>query len=160
MLGARDHVDPRIRRQFGIGSAVRVGVHERRALLPVFGGAVGLDDQRIGWRAGQDRGGPAGERIGRRRIAEREPVLGVEPVLMLRRGAAGYAEAVVGEHLAGAGDMAEDAVEDAAALAVAVHAEFEEMPQKAAALRHAKADRMADLRAVPPSRSSPACGGG
>ncbi len=67
---------------------------------------------------------------------------------MLGRGAAGHAEAVVGEHLAGPGDMAEDAIEDAPALAVAVHAELEEMPQEAAALRHAEADRMADLRAV------------
>ena len=38
---------------------------------------------------------------------------GIEPVLVLGRGAAGHAEAVIGEHLAGAGDMAEHAVEHA-----------------------------------------------
>src|SRR5205085_12390411 len=118
------------------------------ALLPVFGRGVGLDDKRVGWRAVEDRAGLAGKRIGRGGIAEREPVLGVEPVLMLCCGAAGHAEAMVGEHLAGPGDMAEDAVKNAAAPGVAVHPELEEMAQEAAALRHAETDRMADLEIV------------
>ena len=67
---------------------------------------------------------------------------------MLCRGAARHAKAVVGEHLAGAGDMAHDPIEHAPARAVAVHPEFEEVPQKAAALRHAETDRVADLGIV------------
>src|SRR3984893_9360879 len=146
MLGPGDQVDPRIRRQFGVGSAARVGVHQRGALLPIFGRSIGLDGQRVGRVAVQDRAGMAGERVAGDGIAEREPVFGIEPVLVLGRGAAGHAEAVVGEHLAGAGDMAEDAIEDAAALGVAVHAKLEEMPQEAAALRHPEADRVTDFR--------------
>src|SRR5207248_9422298 len=72
----------------------------------------------------------------------------IGPVLMLGRGAARHAKAVVGEHLAGAGDMAEHTVEHAPARAVAVHPEFEEMAQEAAALRYAEADRMPDLGIV------------
>jgi hypothetical protein len=51
---------------------------------------------------------------------------------------------VIGEHLAGAGDMAHQAVEDAAPLPVVVHAELEEMTQKTPALRDAKGERVAD----------------
>jgi hypothetical protein len=38
---------------------------------------------------------------------------------------------VIGEHLAGGGDMAQHAVEDRPPMPVIVHAELEEMPQKA-----------------------------
>ena len=148
MLRAGDQVDPRIRRQFGVLRAARIGVHERGALLPVFGRGVGLDDQWVARLAVEDRAGLAGKRIGRGGIAERKPVLRIQPVLMLCRGAAWHAKAMVGEHFAGAGDMAEHTVEHAPARAVAVHPEFEEMAQEAAALRYAEADRMPDLGIV------------
>ena len=78
-------------------------------------------------------------RTGRRRaVLNGNQFSGIEPVLVLGRGAAGHAEAVVGEDLAGTGDMAEDAVEDLAAALVGVHPEFEEMAQKPPALRHAE----------------------
>ena len=69
---------------------------------------------------------------------------------MLRRGAARHREAVVGEHLAGAGDMGQHAVEDASAMPVVVHPEFEEMAQKAAGLRHAEGERVLDRTASLP----------
>ena len=117
---------------------------QRGALLPILGRAVGLDDFEAGRQGRQNATGVAADRIGRKRHAEREPVLRKKPILMLRRGAAGHAEAVIGEHLAGAGDMAEHAVEDAPPGAVRVHAELEEMAQKAAALRYPEAERMID----------------
>ena len=95
--------------------------------------------------AGQDAAAVAGNRVGGRRRAEREPVFRVEPVLVLGRGAPGHAKAVIGEDLAGPGDMAEDAVEHPLAGRVGVHPEFEEMAQEAAALRHAKGQRVADF---------------
>jgi hypothetical protein len=57
--------------------------------LPVLGRAVGLDDQGVGRIAPEDRSGLPRERIGRDRIAEREPVLRVEPVLVLGCGLLG-----------------------------------------------------------------------
>jgi hypothetical protein len=113
MLGPGDHVDPDIRRQIGVGSAGRVGVDQRGTLLPVLGRAVGLDYQRVGRMAPEDSSGLARERVGRDRIAKREPVLGIEPVLVLGGGAPRHAEAVVGEHLARTRDVAHDPVEDA-----------------------------------------------
>src|ERR1044071_2930669 len=67
---------------------------------------------------------------------------------MLCRGAPRHAKAVVGEYLAGPGEMAHHAIEDAPARAVAVHAELEEMPQKTAALRHTETDRVPNLGIV------------
>jgi len=134
MPGAGDHVDPDIRRQICVTAASRVGVHERSPFLPVFGRAVGLDDQRVGRMALQDGTCLARERVGRDRVAEREPVLGIEPVLVLGCGAPRHAEAVVGEHLAGAGDVAHDTIEDAQSAPVVVHAELEKMAQKSPAL--------------------------
>jgi hypothetical protein len=61
MLGAGDQVDPDIRRQIGVMPSSGVGVDQRGALLPVLGRAVGLDDQRIGLTAEQDRAGLARE---------------------------------------------------------------------------------------------------
>src|SRR5208282_4473765 len=90
----------------------------------------------------------ARERVGRDGVAEREPILRVEAVLVLRRGASRHAEAVVGEHLAGAGDVAHDTVKDAPPAPVIVHAELEEMAQKAPALRDAKRKRVADAGTV------------
>src|SRR5439155_12124201 len=66
------------------------------------------------------------------------------PVLVLRRGAPGHTKAVVGEDLAGARDMAEDAVEHRLAGLVGIHSQLEEMAQEAAALRHAERQRVAD----------------
>ena len=68
--------------------------------------------------------------MGHHCVAERKPVLRMEPVLVLRRGAAWHGEAVVGEHLAGTGDMGEDAIEYTSAVPVIVHAELEEVPQE------------------------------
>ena len=127
VLRAGDHVGARVRRQFEILSSARVDVHKRGALLPVFGRGVDLDDERIGRPAFEDGALVAGKWIGRDRLAERKPVLRIEPVLVLRRGAARHREAVIGEHLAGARDMRQHAVEDALAAPVLVHAEFEEM---------------------------------
>src|SRR6266700_990501 len=120
-------------------------MHERGALLPILGRAVGLDDLRVGRGAGRKCTALAGYRIGGGRLAEREPVFRIEPVLVLRRSAARHAKAVIGEDLAGAGDVAEDAVEHDLAGLVGVHPELEKMAQKAAALRHAERQRMADL---------------
>ena len=134
MLGAGDHVDPDIRWQGGVVPAGRIGVHKRGALLPILGRAVSLDDQRVG----------------RDRVAEREPVFWVEPVLVLGSGASRHSKAVVGEHLAGAGDMAHHTIEDAPAVPVVVHAELEERAQKTPALRDAKGKRVAHAGIVRP----------
>src|SRR5271167_4013196 len=48
VLRAGNQVDPDIRWQIGVIAAGRIGVHQRSALLPVLGRAVGLDDQRVG----------------------------------------------------------------------------------------------------------------
>src|SRR5947199_50316 len=82
----------------------RVDMHGRGALLPVFGRAVGLDDLGVGRGAGRKCAALAGNRVAGSSLAEGEPVFGIEAVLVLRRGAAGHAEAVIGEDLAGAGD--------------------------------------------------------
>ena len=76
---------------------------------------------------------------------------------MLGRGAAGHAEAVIGEDLAGAGDMAEDAVEHPLPGLVGVHAEFEEMAQEAPALRHAKGRARGGFRSLPESERVAGC---
>ena len=137
MVGAGDHVDPDIGRQIGVIAAGRLGVHQRSALLSVLGRTVGLDDERVGHVALEDRAGLARKRVGCDRVAEREPVLRIEAVLLLGRGAPRHAEAVVGKHLAGAGDMAHHAVEDAPPMPVVVHPELEEVAQKTTALRDA-----------------------
>jgi len=67
---------------------------------------------------------------------KRKPVLRIEPVLVLCRGAAWHREAVVGEHLAGTGDVGEHSVEDASTMPVVIHAQFEEVAQKTACLRN------------------------
>jgi hypothetical protein len=68
----------------------------------------------------------------------------MEAVLVLGGGASRHAEAVIGEHLAGAVDMAQHAVEDAPPMPIVVHAELEKMTQKTSALRDAKGECMAD----------------
>src|SRR5439155_19567697 len=102
----------------------------------------------------EQRSGLARERIGRARRAEREPVLGVKAVLVLRGGAARLAEGVIGEHLAGTGGVRIDTVEDAAPALVLVHAELDEMAQVPSRLRAAKRHRMADAGAL---AALPAC---
>ena len=127
MLGPGDQVDAGVFRPQQVAAPAEIGMDQRRPLLPILGRAVGLDDQRIGLTSREDRAGLARERVGRERIAKREPVLRVEAVLVLGSGAARHAEAVVGEHLARTRDMAQHAVEDAPPVPVVVHAEFEEM---------------------------------
>ena len=51
---------------------------------------------------------------------------------------------MVGEHLAGAGDMAHATIEDAPPMSVVVHPELEEVAQKTPTLRDTKGERMAD----------------
>jgi hypothetical protein len=63
---------------------------------------------------------------------------------VLGSGPSRHAEAVIGEHLAGAGDMAHHTVKDPPAMPVVVHAELEKMAQKTPALRDAKGERVAD----------------
>ena len=116
MLRPGDHVDPRSRRQFGVLPAGRIGVNQRGALLPIFGRGVDLDHQGIGRPALQQRAALAGKRVGRHCVAERKPVLRIEPVLVLGRGPARHREAVIGEGLARARDMGQHAVEDAPAM--------------------------------------------
>ena len=69
---------------------------------------------------------------------------------MLGRGASRHAEAMVGEHLAGTGDVAHDAVEDTPPVSVLVHAELEEVAQKTPAPRDAKGERVADAGIASP----------
>ena len=58
--------------------------------------------------------------IGCDRAAEREPILWIKAILVLGRRASRHAEAMVGEHLAGTGDVAHDAVEDTPPVSVLV----------------------------------------
>jgi hypothetical protein len=97
-----------------------------------------------------DRSGLPRERIGRDRIAEREPVLRIEPVLVLGSGAFRHTKAVVGEHLARTRDVAHHTVEDPPPTPVVVHAELEKVAQKTAALRDAKGERMANAGTLGP----------
>ena len=99
MLGSGDHINPRRWRQFGIVPAGWVDVHQRGALLPVLGRSVDLDHKGISRSRLQNSAGVAGEGVGSHCVAERKPVLRIEPVLVLRRGTAWHREAVVREHL-------------------------------------------------------------
>ena len=148
MLGAGDQVDAGVLRPEQVAAPAEIGVDQRCALLPILCRAVGLDDLQPGRQGRQNAPGVAADRIGRQGHAEREPVLREPPVLVLRRGAAGHAEAVVGEHLAGARDMAQQAVEDAPPGIVRVHPELKEMAQKAAALRYPEPEGVVYLAAV------------
>ncbi len=78
----------------------------------------------------------------------KSPVLGVKPVLVLGGRAPGHAETVVGEHLAGAGDVAHHTVEDAPPVPVVIHSQLEEMAQKTPALRDAKGERVANAGTI------------
>jgi hypothetical protein len=69
---------------------------------------------------------------------------------VLGRGPRRHAEAVIGEHLTGAGDMAHNPVEDAPSASIAFHAELEEMAHKTPAPRDAKSERVADAGVLDP----------
>jgi len=74
---------------------------------------------------------------------------------VLGGGAPRHAEAVIREHLARTRDMAHHPVEDAPPMPVVVHAELEEMAQKAPALRYAEGEHVTNAGALGP----PALGG-
>jgi hypothetical protein len=57
-------------------------------------------------------------------------------------------QTVVGEHLAGAGDVAHHTVEDAPPVPVVIHSQLEEMAQKTPALRDAKGERVANAGTI------------
>jgi len=78
----------------------------------------------------EDGTGPARERVGRDRVAEWEPILRIEPVLVLGGGAPRHAEAVVANTLPAPATWLHHTVEDAPPVPAVVHAELEEMRRK------------------------------
>jgi hypothetical protein len=143
MLGPRDQVDARIGRQSKVGLAFGVDVDQRGALLPVLRRGIGRDQQGIAAVAAKQRTGAPARGVGPIDGAEREPVFGIETVLMLGRRASRLGESSVGEHLPGACGVGKRAVEHAAAAFVLVHSELDEAADEAAALGNAEAERMA-----------------
>ena len=152
MLGARDQVDTGTGRQCKVALACWVGGEQRSRLLPIFGGRVGFDHQRIGAVSAHQRAGFAGERIGDLSRAEGKPVLGIVVVFVLGRCAARLREGMIGEDLSGASGVRIDAVEHLAPPQILVHAELDMVAQEAAGLRAAEGDRMADAAALPRDR--------
>ena len=154
MLGAGDHVDPRIVRQRRILLAERIGVQQRSALLPILGRGVGLDQRGIGrlelrelLALDEQRGLRLGHRVDLGRRRERKPVLREVVVLVLRAGTGRLGERRIEEDAADAGDVGVHAVEHGPALLVAIEAVGDVVAQVAASLGEADGQRMADLAA-------------
>lgn len=144
MLGAGNHVDAGVFRQGDVPDAQRIGVQQRCSLLPVLGRGIGLDQQRIGPVTAEKSTGLAGQRVGEFGRRERKLVLGIVMVLVLSAGASRLGEGRVEEHAADAGNMRMNAVEDLAALLVAVEALGDVVAEIAAGLGEADGKRMCD----------------
>ncbi len=147
MEAARDQVGPGRVGQIGIGLAEGVGGQQRGALLPVLGLGVHLHPEGIEAVAAQQRAAPARHRVVLEGGREREGVLRVEVILVLRVGARGLGEARVEEDAADTGDMGQHPVEHAGAGLVPIEAEMDEVAQEPAALRDA--ERQGALHAAP-----------
>ncbi len=104
-----------------------------------------MDDQRIAGGTLQDGVALAGEMIGRLRVGEREAVGRVEMILvLLARRIDEIGEAVIHPHQSGAGDMRQDAVEDAPLLGILVEAAMNEIADASPGLRAAPAIGLVD----------------
>jgi hypothetical protein len=96
----------------------------------------------------EDRTCLARERVGRDRIAKREPVLGIKPVLVLGRRAPGMPKRWLANTLPAPATW----LKNASGIPDIVHAELGEMPQKPPALRDAGSQRVADAGTLGPLR--------
>ena len=138
VLRAGPEIDARRRRDRQVRAA-RVGVHQRAAALPVFGGGLCVQYQWIGVRALEDGVRLTGQMVGGRAIGEGKDIGVFEMILVLlarRHRQIGEARGV---QAAGAGDMGEQAVEHAAALGVGVEAVVDIVANGAPGLRAAPA---------------------
>ena len=140
MRDAARRIDPHLLRHGGIGTA-RIGRYQRAARLPEV--AFGIEMQHLRAHAGitgalQDAAAPAADRIGQRRIAERELVVAVRVILMLARIATGLCELPVDAGAPRSRDDRKDAVEHLASRKILVEPEMHQITKHAAALRDAK----------------------
>ena len=149
MRDAAHRIDPHLLRHGDIGAA-RIGRDQRAARLPEV--AFGIEMQHLRAHAGvagalQDAAGAAADRIGQRRIAERELVVAVGVILVLARIAAGLGKLPVDAGAARPGDDRKDAVEHLASGKILVEPEMHQIAKHAAALRDAETERAPDARA-------------
>ena len=157
MLRARPHVNahPGGLRQI---VAARVGMGQRPAPLPVFDRGLGVDDERVGVRAFQDRVAPSGQMIGRFGIGERKAVGGIEVVFVLLTARdIGISETVIEPHPPGSSDMRQDAVEYLASVGVRVEPAIDEVAQTSPGLRTAPGIGLFDRAAALTQRVDAAC---
>src|SRR6266851_7564910 len=148
MRDAARRIDPHLVRHGDIG-ATRIGRYQRAARLPEV--AFGIEMQHLRAHAViagalKDAAGAATDRIGQRRIAERELVVAVRVVLVLARIAAGLSKLPVDTGAARPGDDGKDAIEHLASSKVLVEPEMHQIAKHAAALRDAETERASDAR--------------
>ena len=135
-----------------------VGVGERAAALPVFGGGLGVDDEGVGVRSFEDTVGFASEGVGGDWVGVGKLVGRVEVVVVLSRVPAGLGETVVDEYPSSTGDKGRYTGKDLPAVSILVEAPIGELPEKAGALGAAPAVGFFDADAVAPEGIGLACG--
>ena len=144
VLSGRQQIDADVVHQRRVARAVRRRVNERCGTAPVLVLRVRVEHlrQEIG-RTGvrQQAVGRAGQRIGFRRVGEREDVRRVEEVQVRMSVARRLREAVVEAAASRAGDVRHHAVEHLAVAFVAVESVVEIRAEKPSALRDAESDR-------------------
>ena len=112
-------------------STVRIGRDQRTARLPKV--AFGIEMQHLRADSGvvgalQDAAGPAADRIGQRRIAERKLVVAVGVILVLPRIAAGLGKLPVDTGASRSRYDGEDAAEHRPARKILIEPEMHQIP--------------------------------
>ena len=105
---------------------------ERAAALPILGGGLGVDDQRVGGGSFEDAVGSACQGVGGDGIGVRELVGGVEVVVVLSRVPARLRESIVNKHSASTRYEGRYPSEDLPALSVVVKPRYTNSRKKRA----------------------------
>ena len=144
VLGAGHHKHPRARGEWQVVFAERIGVQQRSAFLPIFGGGVDLDPQRIKTVTAQQRSASLGYGIGGRCRRKWKLVFGVVMILVLGIGTRRLTKLSIQEHAANAGDVGQCPIKHLSPALVLIEALMHKVSQVAATLRDSDGNHLVD----------------